>query len=234
MRSWVSGPGVSVDDSGRVTALDLKDNLASGKLPYQLAYLDGLTRLDVSENNELRGNLQEWMTELDLDTFHFADTRVCVPPLQDIADWLDAMSDWSGDECRGARSILVTVPLVYLTHPVQYRDAGVPLIAGRDALLRVFAVADSLNYFNSKVRVTFYKGRRVVHVANMTVDGRRGIPSKVDESRLETTHHASIPGKVLVPGLSMVVEVDPDHKLPLRTREPATAAPIGHPRAGCA
>ena len=208
--------GVSVDDSGRVTALDLKDNLASGKLPYQLAYLDGLTRLDVSENNGLRGNLQEWMTELDLDTFHFADTRVCVPPLQDVADWLDEMSDWSGDECRGARSILVTVPLVYLTHPVQNRDAGVPLIAGRDALLRVFAVADSLNYFDSRVRVTFYKGRRVVHVADITVNGRRGIPLEVDESRLEATHHVSIPGKVLVPGVRMAVEVDPYHKLPLR------------------
>ena len=208
--------GVSVDDGGRVTALDLKDNLASGKLPYQLAYLGGLTRLDVSENNELRGNLQEWMTELDLDTFHFADTGVCAPALQDITDWLDEMSDWSGDECRGARSILVKVPLVYLTHPVQNRDAGVPLMAGHDALLRVFAVADSLNYFDSRVRVTFYKGRRVVHVADMTVDGRRGIPFEFDESRLEATHHASIPGKVLVPGLSMVVEVDPDHKLPLR------------------
>ena len=208
--------GVSVDDDGRVTALDLKDNNVSRKLPYQLAYLSQLTRLDVSANDKLRGSLHEGMTELDLDTLHFADTRVCAPPLQDIADWLDEMSDWSGDECQGARSILVKMPMVYLTHPVQNRDAGVPLIAGRDALLRVFAVADSVNYFNSKVRVTFYKGRRVVHVANMTVDGRRGIPSKVDESRLETSHHASIPGKALVPGLSMVVEVDPDHKLPLR------------------
>lgn len=38
--------GVSVDDSGRVTALDLKDNNATGMLPYQLVHLRELTRLD--------------------------------------------------------------------------------------------------------------------------------------------------------------------------------------------
>ncbi len=208
--------GVSVDDSGRVTTLDLKDNNAIWMLPYQLVHLRELTRLDVSGNGKLGGTVQEWMTELDLDTLHFADTGVCAPPLEKIADWLDEMTDWSGNVCEGADSILVKLPVVYLTQPVQNRDAEVPLMAGRDALLRVFAVADSVNYFDSEARATFYKDGKSVHVANMTVKGRRGIPLEIDEGRLATSHHASIPGEVLEPGLKLVVELDPDRKLPLR------------------
>lgn len=208
--------GVSVDNNGRVTALDLKDNLAAGKLPRQLAYLDGLTRLDLSGNTGLRGKLREWMTRLDLDAFDFADTGVCAPPARDIAEWLGAMSAWSGGTCVGARSILARMPVIYLTQPVQTRDASVPLIAGRDALLRVFVVADSANYFDSDVRVTFYRGRRVVHVARMAVGNRRGIPVEVDEGRLDATHHALIPGEVVFPGVEMVVELDPGVQLPLR------------------
>jgi len=208
--------GVSVDENGRVAALNLKDNLAAGRLPYQLSYLEGLTRLDVSGNPRLRGILREWMTELDLETFQFADTGVCAPPAQGFAEWLDAMDDWSGRTCAGARSILARMPLVYLTQPVQTRNAAVPLVAGRDALARVFVVADSVNYFDSDVRVSFYRGRRIVHVATMTTEGGRGIPVEVDEGRLEATHHVLIPGEVLFPGVEMVVELDPGARLHLR------------------
>ena len=208
--------GVSVDGSGRVAGLDLEDNNVSGKLPYTLVNLLQLTRLDVSGNYKLGGMLQEWITELEFDTLYFEDTGVCAPPQEDIADWLDEMGDWSGEECKGADSILVRMPLVYLTHPVQNQEAEVPLMAGRDALLRVFAVADSVNYVDSEVRTTFYKDGKEVHVANLTVEGKRGIPLEVDESRLETSHHALIPGDVLEPGLELVVELDPDEKLPLR------------------
>ena len=207
--------GVSVDGSGRVAALDLKDNVAAGKLPRQLAYLDRLTRLDVSGNPGLRGILPKWMTELDLETFHFADTGICAPPA-DIGEWLDGVSNWSGRGCVGARSILATIPLVYLTQAVQNHDASVPLIAGREALARVFVVADSVNHLDSDVRVTFYRGRNVVHVARIAAGGGLGIPVEVDESRLEATHYTSIPGNVLFPGVEMVVELDPGSKLPLR------------------
>ncbi len=207
--------GVSVNDSGRVAGLDLKDNVAAGKLPRELAHLDGLTRLDVSGNPGLRGMLPRWMEELELETLHFADTGICARPA-DIAEWLDGVRNWSGGKCVGARSVLAGIPLVYLTQAVQNRDASVPLIAGRDALVRVFVVADSVNHLDSDVRVTFYRGRNVVHVARMAAVGGHGIPVEVDEGRLETTHHARIPGNVLFPGVEMVVELDPGAKLPLR------------------
>lgn len=39
------------------------------------------------------------------------------------------MTDWSGNVCEGADSILVNLPLVYLTQPVQNRAAEVPLMS---------------------------------------------------------------------------------------------------------
>ena len=223
LREW---DGVTVDADGWVTALDLGSNNLIATLPDQLVHLRKLARLDVSENPELHGVIPEWMTELDLDTLRFGGTRVCSPPTENISDWLGGLSEWSGDECVGSSSILAKLSVAYLTQPVQNRAGTVPVMAGRDALLRVFAVADSVNYFDSEVRATFYRDGEAVHDVNMTVEGLRGIPLEADESRLETAHHAMIPGEVLVPGLEMVVELDPDGKLPLRAgsqrRLPAT------------
>ena len=105
--------------------------------------------------------------------------------------------------------------LAYLTQTTQNRDATVPLIAGRDALLRVYPVADVVNYFDSEVRATFHHDGQVVHSVTMVVDGQRGIGTEVDESRLDRSHNALVPGSVLVPGLELVVELDPGGKLPL-------------------
>lgn len=207
--------GVSVDGGGWVTGLDLKGNNVTGELPHQLVHLRSLAGLDVSGNPELGGSVQEWMRELDLDTFRFADTGVCAPPTAVVSDWLDGMDDWSGRECGGAASIVAGVEAVYLSQPVQNRDGGVPVMAGRDATLRVFVVADSINYFDSKVRATFYRNGETVHTAEMSVGGGHGIPLEVDEGRLDTSHNTLIPGEVLAPGLELVVELDPDGKLSL-------------------
>ena len=208
--------GVTTDTNGRVTGLNLRNNGVTGSVPYELGYLRELVDLDISGNAGLEGMLQEWMTDLALKTLQFGDTGVCAPATERIATWLGRMNAWSGDECMGAESILVSVPVVYLTQPIQKQDGGVPMIAGRNALLRVFAVADSLNYLDSEARATFFMDGEAVHVANMTAGGRRGIPLEVDEGRLETSHHALIPGEVLEPGLEIVVEFDPDGRLPLR------------------
>ena len=207
--------GVSLGAGGWVTGLDLKDNNVTGELPYQLVHLLSLADLDVSGNPELGGSVQEWMSELDLDTFRFADTGVCAPPLADISDWLAGMDDWDGGRCEGAASIVAKVEVAYLTQPVQNRNADVPVMAGRDATLRVFVVADSLNYFDSEVRATFYRNGEVVHTADMSAGGGHGIPLEFDEGRLETSHNALIPGEVLAPGLELVVELDPDGELSL-------------------
>ena len=208
--------GVTVDAGGRVTSLNLANNAVAGDLPPSLSYLDALTRLDLRGNTGLTGTLPEWITELSLDAFHVADTGLCVPPGEGFGAWLTDMDESSGDKCAGADAILTSMPVVYLTQSAQNRSGGVPLIAGRDALLRVFTVADATNYFDSEVRAAFYLDGDEVHAVTITAGGRRGIGLEVDEGRFEGSHNAVIPGDVLVPGLEMVMEFDPDDRLALK------------------
>ena len=60
--------------------------------------------------------------------------------------------------------VKVEVPAVYLTQGAQSLDGGVPLVAGRQALLRVFATADADNDFDPRARATFYVGDATVYV----------------------------------------------------------------------
>ena len=220
--------GVTVDAEGMVAGLDLADNGAVGELPHELGYLSELTRLDLSGNPGLGGGLAEWIKDLSLQSLDFSGTGLCAPPSEHFEDWLTSLGEWNGDVCAGADSILASVPVVYLTQATQNHEAGVPMIAGRDALLRVFPVADAENYFDSEVRATFYQDDQEVHSVTMALSGRVGIGVEVDESRLERSHTARIPGEVLVPGVELVVELDPEGKLPLREgsrrRVPETGA----------
>ncbi|WP_419163792.1 Ig-like domain-containing protein [Candidatus Palauibacter sp.] len=139
----------------------------------------------------------------------------------------DALSDICVDRCDGfdivagdplvvanPESVALSVPTAYVTQATQSREGEVPLVAGRRSLLRVFATADEVNSFRASARATFFRGEVETHrVALEPPTG--GIPLEVDESRLGRSFNAIIPGHVLEPGLSMVVEMDPDGTVPL-------------------
>ncbi len=108
----------------------------------------------------------------------------------------------------------VTVPSVHLTQAVQDAEGSVPLVAGRRALLRVFVRSDSANAFQPDARALFYQGGAVVHASALRAPAG-GIPTRVEEGRVDGSFNAVIPGSVLRPGVEMVVEIDPDRTLPL-------------------
>jgi len=107
----------------------------------------------------------------------------------------------------------LTVPAVYLVQAAQTRTGSVPLIAGRRALLRVFAQSDSANVFRPVARATFFRDGAQVHAAEL--DPPAGIPQAFREGDLGSSFNAEIPGSVLQPGVEMVVEMDPARTLPL-------------------
>ena len=121
-------------------------------------------------------------------------------------------------------SVTMSVPHAYLTQAAQDREGGVPLVANRRALLRVFATADEVNGFLPGAAATFFRDGVETYRIELDPPGG-GIPLAVDESRLERSFNAIIPGRVLQPGVSMVVELDPEGMLPLtsssRSRFPA-------------
>jgi hypothetical protein len=96
----------------------------------------------------------------------------------------------------------------YITQSVQRPDGTVPLIAGRDGLVRVFARANALNSPAPVVRVRLYRNGSVVDtrmVAPSTVNS----PVTNDDGVLTTTWNVLLPGSLIQPGTSMLVDVDP-------------------------
>ena len=101
----------------------------------------------------------------------------------------------------------------YLVQAVQSREFPVPLVAGREALLRVFVTAGRDNDERlPPVRASFYLNGVLVHVAEIA-DKAGPIPTDVDEGSLATSANAEVPAVMVQPGLEMVVEVDPDGAL---------------------
>ena len=101
----------------------------------------------------------------------------------------------------------------YLTQAVQSHDFAVPLVAGEDALLRVFVMTGSgVTASMPPVRARFYQGEREVH--SVWIDGSsQPVPQTMAEGDLDATANAIVPGSILVPGTEMVVDVDPDGTL---------------------
>lgn len=114
-------------------------------------------------------------------------------------------------------SATTTVPALHLIQSVQDERGGVPLIAGRRALLRVFVRSDSANAFRPSGRATFFLRGAAVHTATLEPP-QRGIPTALRQDRLGASFNAAIPGSALQPGVEMVVEIDPDNRLPLTAR----------------
>ena len=105
----------------------------------------------------------------------------------------------------------VEAQAAYLVQATQSYAGKVPLVADREALLRVFATADFLNSYRPSARATFYLDDEEIHVADLAPP--TGLPRRVDESSLNASFNAMIPDSVMQPGLEMVVEIDPDSTL---------------------
>lgn len=103
--------------------------------------------------------------------------------------------------------------MAYLTQAVQSLEFPVPLVAGEKALLRVFPTASRSGGVGlPDVRARFYQNGRETHVAEVR-GASAPIPTEVDESSLDKSVNAEIPGRVIQPGLEMVIEIDPDGTL---------------------
>ena len=120
--------------------------------------------------------------------------------------------------------VALSAPVIYLTQGAQGIDGTLPLIAGRQALLRVFATGHEVSFYEPKVRVTFLQEDHPVF-EDVLVALSDLTPLKVEESRIDRSFNGRIPGSVLQPGVRMVVDLDPEGVVPLapgsRTRFPA-------------
>lgn len=97
---------------------------------------------------------------------------------------------------------------MYVTQSVQRPDGSVPLIAGRDGLVRVFARANAINSLSPAVRLRVYHGGTLVDTRTIAATVP-AVPVAGDEDTLETTWNVLLPGSLIQPGLALLADVDP-------------------------
>ncbi|MDE2876865.1 MAG: hypothetical protein OXQ93_15600 [Gemmatimonadota bacterium] len=199
--------------------LSLEDNGLTGRVPGELGSLAGLEELYLARNAGLFGPLPRHWTNLQrLDALRAGTTGLCAPPGDEFLDWLKGM--------RNRRIARCASEAAYLTQAVQSADFPVTLIAGEEALLRVFVTATrTTDAHIPAMRATFLIEGREVYTADIPSQPHP-IPTAVDESRMSKSANAHIPGWVVQPGLGLVIEVDPedslDPSLGVRKRIPET------------
>ena len=190
----------------RLEVLRLSHNQLTGNVPRSLGDLTELKKLGLTENAGMSGTLPLTLTRLDLDELLLDGTGLCAPKDSGFQDWLRTIPNsrvaLCGDGALGS--------VVYLTQATQSLSHPVPIVAREDALLRVFVTGDTdTDVTRPLARATFY--RDDVEVFSTDIPGEEiAIPHQIDEGELSASANSTVPGRILVPGVEMVVEIDPD------------------------
>ena len=200
--------GVRIGGGGRVTDLVLRDNGLVGGVPPDVGALGKLRALDLTNNTGMSGELPLELTNLqELARLFAGGTGLCAPAGRSFAAWLNSIRQLRLSRCSSSEAT------AYLTQAVQSLEFPVPLIAGEEALLRIFVTsARRTSERIPPVRATFFVDGEEAHVAEIS---RRtaALPTAVDQSSLSRSSNVLIPGHVVRPGLEMVVEIDPRNTL---------------------
>jgi hypothetical protein len=113
---------------------------------------------------------------------------------------------------------------MYITQAVQDYGGGVPLVADMNGLLRVFVKASVANTVHPTVRAQFYNGATLVETI-IVQPGSAGVPVSIAEGNFSTSWNASVPARLIQPGLRVQVDVDPSNAV-IETNEGDNTFPV--------
>lgn len=200
----LTGPIPStLGDLGRLDVLLLMRNDLEGPVPATFGRLSALRALNLSDNARMTGPLPAELTSLRrLVELHLGGSALCAPAEPAFRDWLERLYRYRVATCGQDASIV-------LTQAVQSSRFPVPLVAGDSALLRVFLTApEGASVDFPAVRARFYVEGAETHVVDIPAQSNP-VPTEIDEGDLAASANAVIPGRVVQPGLEIVVETDP-------------------------
>ena len=189
--------------------LILANNALTGPVPPEFGAMSSVKQLVFTNNPGMAGALPSRLADLRrLEGLLAEGTDLCTPSDPGFQTWLDGVYKRRISACTDGEP-----PMAYLTQAVQSREFPVPLVAGEPALLRVFPTARQATSAGiPATRARFYVDGREIHVEN--IPGKSApIPTHLDESSLSKSANAEIPAEAILPGLEMVIEVDPDGTL---------------------
>ena len=197
-----------------LTQLDLSHNGLTGALPWDIGHMSSLTTLRLADNAGLDGLLPFSMVRMTrLAVLEYEDTGLCIPPTRGFETWVAGLDVLGGPFCTNVQSVALEFPMVYLVQAIQQPERPVPLVANRDALLRVFLTAPALHGFTAPpVFVTFHREGERVHRIRIEAPSAE-LPVRATEGNLYGSYNAVIPAEHIQPGLEFSVEADPDGSL---------------------
>jgi hypothetical protein len=99
---------------------------------------------------------------------------------------------------------------LYLVQSTQRYTGTVPLVAGKDGLLRVFALANKTNLVGPDVRVRLYDGTTLTATFTIPAPGT-SVPTSPNEATLTRSWNVPVPGSLIRPGLHVLADVDPSN-----------------------
>lgn len=108
--------------------------------------------------------------------------------------------------------INIAIDNVVVTQAVQRGDNSIPLIFGRDALLRAFVRADRRTGLRPLARARIFDGTTPIATLLLTPPDS-GIPTVPLDAVLASTYHTRIPADLIRAQLRVSVEVDPDSSI---------------------
>ena len=201
-------------DLENIQELYLQYNGFTGNVPVSLGRLARLKILHLQGNGGMFGVLPPSFTQLMLDELRLEGIGLCLREDSETRDWLQAIPMADVDFCRS----FLTESTAVLIQATQTLDGSVPLVAGRDALLRVFIASETdANVPMPHVTARFFHDDVEVFTAEME-NTNKFISTLLNVGDSEATSNAPIPGSVIQPGLEMVIELGSSGRLPASGR----------------
>ncbi|HYW31040.1 MAG TPA: hypothetical protein VE869_05980, partial [Gemmatimonas sp.] len=102
----------------------------------------------------------------------------------------------------------LSVEFAYATQAVQRPDGSVPLVAGRDALVRVFVKTSRSNSLTPDVRLRVYDGATLLQTVTIAAP-EASVRTTTVEGLLSTTWNTIIPAANVRTSLRILADVDP-------------------------
>jgi hypothetical protein len=131
------------------------------------------------------------------------------PPVQSAAVVAGATASASVTYTASLLTTLnLTIGAVYLTQATQRPDGSVPLVAGREAFLRVFGLANQANSAQPQVRVRLYHGTSLVQTYTIAAPAP-SVPTAMNEGSLASSWNVLVPGALVQTNLKVLADIDP-------------------------
>ncbi len=197
----------------KLKQLNLSHNNLSGSIPPEIGQMRALRSLNLSNNPRLASSIPSTFVDLvNLVRFDTRGTELCITQDSPLAEPTVARR-LRLPFCGGLE--VEERSTAYLLQSIQSAQYPIPLVAGRDALLRVFPIsAKSTDASIPPARATLFVDGAEVYTVDIPGQSTP-IPTELAyaEASLERSANIRIPGSVIQPGLEMIIDIDPDRTL---------------------